>query len=108
MTKLLNLMKSRAYALTCIIIFDIMFTIPYVQRLEVSIMIYTKLKGIMREKGYSQKMLADSIGLTPRSLNAKLNGRTQFTVYEAYVIAQVLDIANPAECFFNGYSAHAV
>ncbi len=71
-------------------------------------MIYTMLKGIMREKGYSQKMLAESVGLTPRSLNAKLNGKTQFTVYEAYIIAEILDIKNPAECFFCSDSVGAM
>ena len=64
-------------------------------------MIYNKLKGIMREKNYSQKKLAKQIGITTQSLNAKLNGRSQFTIEEALNIIAVLKIIKPEEIFFN-------
>ena len=64
-------------------------------------MIYNKLKGIMREKNYSQNKLAKQIGITTQSLNAKLNGRSQFTIEEAINIIAVLKIIKPEEIFFN-------
>ncbi|MFR5643204.1 MAG: helix-turn-helix transcriptional regulator [Clostridium paraputrificum] len=63
-------------------------------------MIYNKLKGIMREKGYSQKLLATEMGMTVQSINAKLNGRTQFTIEEALSIVLILNIEKPGEIFF--------
>lgn len=62
---------------------------------------YNKLKGIMREKNYSQNKLAKRIGITTQSLNAKLNGRSQFTIEEAINIITVLKIIKPEEIFFN-------
>ena len=62
---------------------------------------YNKLKGIMREKNYSQNKLAKQIGITTQSLNAKLNGRSQFTIEEAINIIAVLTIRKPEEIFFN-------
>ena len=64
-------------------------------------MIYNKLKGVMREKNYSQNKLAKQIGITTQSLNAKLNGRSQFTIEEAINIIAVLKIIKPEEIFFN-------
>ncbi|MDU3406654.1 helix-turn-helix transcriptional regulator [Clostridium sp.] len=63
-------------------------------------MIYSKLKGIMREKGYSQKLLATEMGMTVQTINAKLNGRTQFTIEEALSIIFILNIEKPGEIFF--------
>lgn len=66
-------------------------------------MIYNKLKGIMKEKNYSQSKLAKSLNITMQSLNAKLNGRSQFTIKEAFDIISILDIENSndvVEIFF--------
>lgn len=63
-------------------------------------MSYNKLKGIMRERGYSQKNLATKIGITVQSINSKLNGRTQFTIEEALNIICILNIEKPEEVFF--------
>lgn len=57
-------------------------------------MIYNKLKGIMKEKNYSQSKLAKCLNITTQSLNAKLNGRSQFTVKEAFEIISILNIEN--------------
>lgn len=67
-------------------------------------MIYNKLKGIMKEKNYSQSKLAESLNITTQSLNAKLNGRRQFTIKEALNIICILNIKNSndiVEIFFN-------
>lgn len=43
-------------------------------------MSFDKLKGKMREKNISQEKLADHLGITVQALNAKLNGRSTFTL----------------------------
>lgn len=66
-------------------------------------MTYNKLKGIMKEKNYSQSKLADILKISTQSLNAKLNGRTQFTVQEALEIISILKIESSndiVEIFF--------
>ncbi|NFO86501.1 DUF739 family protein [Clostridium botulinum] len=59
-----------------------------------------KLKGKMIEKSYTQKNLAKELGITPQSLNAKINKRSQFTLDEVVKIVSILDIDNPMEIFF--------
>lgn len=66
-------------------------------------MTYNKLKGIMKEKNYSQSKLAEILKISTQSLNAKLNGRTQFTVQEAVEIISILKIESSndiVEIFF--------
>lgn len=58
------------------------------------------LKGKIVEKKYTQKRLAEEIGITIQSLNAKLNKRSQFTIDEAVKIISILEIENPIEIFF--------
>lgn len=60
-----------------------------------------KLKGKMIENGYSQSKMAKEIGISVQTLNAKLNGRTQFTLDEVVKITSILRINNPIEIFFN-------
>lgn len=60
-----------------------------------------KLKGIMREYNYSQKKLAEELGITVQSLNAKLNGRSVFTIPEANDICKIFNIKKPEDIFFN-------
>lgn len=64
---------------------------------------FSKLKGAMREKNFTQELLAEKIGITPQSLNSKLNGRTSFTISEAQKIAEALRLENPQEYFFSHY-----
>ena len=66
-------------------------------------MAYNKLKGIMKEKNYSQSKLADILKISTQSLNAKLNGRSQFTIQEAFEIISILKIESSndiVEIFF--------
>lgn len=55
-------------------------------------MVYSKLKGIMKENAYSQGKLAKELNITTQSLNAKLNGRSQFTIKEAINIISIFNI----------------
>lgn len=66
-------------------------------------MAYNKLKGLMKEKNYSQSKLAEILNISTQSLNAKLNGRSQFTVQEAFEIISILKIESSndiVEIFF--------
>lgn len=64
-------------------------------------MSFDKLKGKMTEGHLSQKSLAQSLGITVQALNAKLNGRSQFTLGEVVRITEVLSLNDPVDIFFN-------
>lgn len=61
---------------------------------------FKKLKGLMTEKGFTQCKLAESLGITVQSLNAKLNGRSQFTLSEVVSIMNILEIEDVRPYFF--------
>ncbi|GFZ30745.1 hypothetical protein CSC2_12710 [Clostridium zeae] len=63
-----------------------------------------KLKARMIEQGYTQRRLADSMGITVQTLNSKINGRSVFSLNEAISISKILDIKNPEEIFFTSTS----
>lgn len=56
-----------------------------------------KLKGKIAEKGYSQRRLADALGVSKNTLNAKVNKRIPFNTVEIAKICEVLDIHDAAE-----------
>lgn len=61
-----------------------------------------KLKGLMVEKKYTQSKLAIELNLSVQSLNAKLNGRNQFTLDEVVKISKILNVEDPRDIFFTG------
>lgn len=64
-------------------------------------MSFDKLKGKMTESRISQEKLAHHLGITVQSLNAKLNGRSQFTLEEVIKITETLALEDPVDIFFN-------
>lgn len=54
---------------------------------------YSKLLGRMKEKGYTQERLADSLGLSRTSINNKLSNKTPFTAEDIRQIVSLLDIS---------------
>lgn len=64
-------------------------------------MSFDKLKGKMAEQRVSQERLSKELGITAQSLNAKLNGRSQFTLAEVVKITDVLSIRDPMDIFFS-------
>lgn len=64
-------------------------------------MSFDKLKGKMTERHLSQKSMAQSLGITMQTLNAKLNGRSQFTLGEVVKITDLLSLKDPVDIFFN-------
>lgn len=53
---------------------------------------FDKLKGLMKEKRYSQEMLARELNISTVSLNRRLNGTAAFQWTEMKKILEVLDI----------------
>lgn len=62
---------------------------------------YAKLKGVMKEHNLTQAKIADILGISVQAFNAKINGRTKFTIDEASVMKKQLNIDNANEIFFD-------
>ena len=71
-------------------------------------MSFDKLKGKMAEAHVSQAKLSGYLGITVQSLNAKLNGRTQFTLEEAVKITEFLNLKDPVDIFFASQKCNTV
>lgn len=54
---------------------------------------YSALLGLMREKQYTQKALAEETSISLTQLSAKLNGKYPFTQKDIQKISAVLGIA---------------
>jgi transposase len=59
-----------------------------------------KLRGIIAEKGYSQREVAKHIGITEKTFYAKMK-KGVFGTDEATAMIQLLDIQNPADIFLH-------
>lgn len=55
---------------------------------------YSKLLGLIREKGYTQVELASKIGISSVTINKKLRGHSDFTQSEIASICKVLEITD--------------
>ena len=53
---------------------------------------YSKLLGLLKEKGVSQADLASHIGTTPTTLSLKLNSKADFKLSEIKLICNFLEI----------------
>lgn len=63
-------------------------------------MSFDKLKGKMVEQRITQGKMAEMLGITVQSFNAKLNGRSPFTLEEAIRITDILSLSDPVDIFF--------
>lgn len=54
---------------------------------------HSKLLGRIKECGFTQKTLAEAIGINGATLSAKLNNKNAFTVTEMTNICRTLDIS---------------
>ncbi len=54
---------------------------------------YSKLLGLLKEKGKTQEDLAVIIGRSKSTVNLKINGKANFTIAEMDKICKALDIA---------------
>lgn len=53
---------------------------------------FSRLKGRIREKGFTQVDLAKAVGISSSSLNLKINNKRDFTLKETFAIAKILGI----------------
>ncbi len=54
---------------------------------------YLKLKGVLAERGLTQKYLADLLGTSVVVINYKINGHREFTYGEVEAICDALEIS---------------
>lgn len=55
---------------------------------------YQKLRGLIKEKGYTQSDVAEVIGITAGTMSDKLNNKANFSTSEVDSICRMLDISN--------------
>ena len=58
-----------------------------------------KLKGIIMERGFSQRKLAEELGMTEKTFYAKMK-KGIFDSAEMSAMVEKLNISNPTEIFF--------
>ena len=58
------------------------------------------LRGRIAEKGYTQKEVAQMIGITYQSFSDKINNKSNFKVSEIIKMCAILDIADKDRYFF--------
>ena len=63
-----------------------------------------RIKAKMTELGYTQEKLANAMGITLQTLNAKLNGRSKFSLDEVISITKILKLEDPVSIFFRDIS----
>ena len=63
-----------------------------------------KLKDKIAEEGMAKEELAFRLGISVKTLNAKLNSRSRITVCEADKLTKILKIENPSDIFFSPQS----
>lgn len=56
---------------------------------------YDKLRGRLVEEGFSQKEVAEKLGICEHTLGMKLNGKREFKISEILALARLLDIECP-------------
>mgnify|MGYP001085231569 CR=1 FL=1 len=52
-----------------------------------------KIKGRMRELGFTQNKMAERLRLSPVALNRKLTAKTEFKISEIVRIADILNVS---------------
>lgn len=55
---------------------------------------YSKLLGRIKERGFTQEMLASAVGIQPPTLSQKLGNKAKFKQGEISAICKVLNIAD--------------
>lgn len=54
---------------------------------------YSKLRGKIREKGYTQEEIAKKIGIDKSTLSLRLNNQSLFIQDEIFEMVKILDIS---------------
>ena len=56
-----------------------------------------KLIGKIAENGYTQKSLAEKLGMSENTLSSRINGKSSFNVNEVIALCDILNISDNAE-----------
>ena len=67
---------------------------------------FSKLKGRIKEKGYTQENVAKRLNVSVSTFNLKINGNAFFTQEELYEMSNMLEI--PKEDFYNYFFTQKV
>ena len=59
-----------------------------------------KLKAEIIRNGFTQKELANKLGISFQSINMKINNKRQFKASEISKLSKILNIANVNDIFF--------
>ena len=62
----------------------------------------SKIKNKMSEIGMTQQKLAEKLGISSKTLANKINGKREYTLYEAIAICDILNL-DPRDIFFINY-----
>lgn len=58
-------------------------------------------KAAIAKKGLTQARLAQQIGISANTLSKKINGKSDFVIWEVVAITNALELKNPQEIFFD-------
>ncbi len=58
------------------------------------------LKAKIQERGIDKLQIAEALGISPTSLNYKLNNKTEFKASEIMQLSNILGIANQKDKYF--------
>lgn len=58
------------------------------------------LKAKIIEKGIDKKVIAEKLGISPTSLNYKINNKTQFKASEIQLLSKILGIDKEKDKYF--------
>lgn len=61
---------------------------------------FSKLRGRIVEKGYTQTQVAKKIGIAPSTFNLKLNNKRDFSLRETFALAKLLEIEDCDPYFY--------
>ena len=62
---------------------------------------YSKLKGLIREKGETQESIAEKLSMSKSSFNQKINDKQRFTQTDICKLVDILDIVDLKGYFFS-------
>lgn len=58
-----------------------------------------RLIALLRERHITRKALADRVGVSVKTINNKLSGRTPFQFWEVRILCDFLGLGNPLDWF---------